>query len=90
MNIGNKPKTKVTDLEYGIAPILPNAGPTPINSTRPIIPQIVAEKTTLTPEITIINKIIVHIMPTVVGSSYPMPNIPDGCPDKSFSNIPNP
>ena len=69
IKIGNNPRTNVTDLEYGIAPMLARAGPTPINSTNPIIPAILAANTTLTPETTKISKIIVQIIPTVVGSS---------------------
>ena len=66
--MGSNPSTKVTDFEYGIAPILPNAGPIPINSTRPIIPAILAAITTLTPQTTKTSRIIVQIIPTVDGS----------------------
>ena len=51
-----------------MAPIFPKAGPKPINSTNPIIPAILAAKTTLTPENTSISNITVQIIPTVDGS----------------------
>ena len=38
-------------------------------------------------ETTKISKIIVQIIPTVVGSSYPIPKIPDGCPLSNLLNI---
>ena len=60
--------------------MLPKAGPTPINSTSPIIPAILAAITTLTPQITKTKRIHVQITPTNEGSLYPMPNIPSGCP----------
>ena len=66
--MGSNPSTKVTDFEYGMAPILPKAGPIPINSTSPIMPAILAAITTLTPQITKISKITVQIIPTVDGS----------------------
>ena len=80
MKIGNKPRTNVTDFEYGIAPMFPKAGPIPINSTSPIIPAILAAITTLTPQITKTKRIQVQIIPTNDGSLYPMPKMPSGCP----------
>jgi hypothetical protein len=67
----------VTDFEYGIAPMFPNAGPIPINSTSPIIPAILAAITT---QITKTKRIQVQIIPTNDGSLYPIPKMPSGCP----------
>ena len=48
--------------------MFPNAGHIPINYTNPIIPAILAAKTTLTPEKTKTSNIIVQIIPTREGS----------------------
>jgi hypothetical protein len=87
IKIGSKPKTNVTDLENGIAPTFPRAGPTPMSSTSPIIPAKLAAKTTLTPDNTKKRRMPVQIKPTVTGSSYPMPKIPDASPENNFSKI---